>query len=131
MATNESLVQGKQVSLFRNKGDEMKCFYVVSALLHDSSPLGKLKRFDTEEEARDHAKNIIKLREEEGSYPIKFFVLRMCGQVNTDVYSRAEEEGSLVRRHLEAILNIQEKHQCQEMIEARPLPTYEQSRKLS
>lgn len=58
-----------------------KSFFVISALLDDSSPLGKLRRLPTEKEAIEHAKAIINRRAKEGNPPLAFHVLKVVSVV--------------------------------------------------
>lgn len=58
-----------------------KTFFVISALLQDSSRLGNLKRLDTEKQAIEHAKSVIERRRQEGSPEITFHVLKVVAIV--------------------------------------------------
>jgi hypothetical protein len=60
---------------------KQKSFYVVSALQHDSCPLGKLKRLDSEKEAIEHAKSVISRRASEGTHALAFYILKVCAVV--------------------------------------------------
>jgi hypothetical protein len=62
----------------------MKTFYVISALLPDSSPLGKLIRHDTEKQAVEHAKSVIEKRSSQGQPDIEFVVLKAVAKVGTE-----------------------------------------------
>lgn len=55
----------------------MKTFYVISALLRDSSQLGNLQRHSTEKDAIEHAKSVIEKRRQSGSPEIDFYVLKV------------------------------------------------------
>lgn len=60
---------------------KQKAFYVISALLDDSSTLGKLKRCETEAEAIAHAKSVIARRASQGDHPLTFHVLKVIMMV--------------------------------------------------
>lgn len=59
----------------------MKSFFIISALLNDSSQLGQVKRFNTEKEAIEHAKYVIGLRAKNGNHAIDFHVLKVVAKV--------------------------------------------------
>lgn len=58
-----------------------KSFYVISALLQDSTTLGNLKRWPTEKEAIEYAKEIIALRARDGKPTVGFHVLKVVSIV--------------------------------------------------
>jgi hypothetical protein len=60
---------------------KLKPFFVISALLDDSSPLGKLRRFVKEADAVAHAKDVIGRRAREGRPSITFHVLKVISIV--------------------------------------------------
>lgn len=62
---------------------KLKSFYVISALQHDSSPLGKLVRHATQKEAEQYADEVIKRRAREGSPSIPFHVLKVVSIVES------------------------------------------------
>lgn len=59
----------------------MKAFYVISALRPNSSTLGNLRKYETEEEAIEHAKEVIKQRSREGRDAMAFHILKVVGLV--------------------------------------------------
>lgn len=61
----------------------MKSFYVISALLNDSTPLDKLVRHETEAQAINHAKSIIEKRRNGGAVDIDFYILKVHAKVGT------------------------------------------------
>lgn len=62
----------------------MKSFYVVSALLSDSTQLGNLTKWKTEKEAIDRAKEVIELRRAQGSSDIDFYILKVTAKVGAE-----------------------------------------------
>lgn len=58
-----------------------KSFFVTSALRDDSSPLGKLQRHDSEQQALDHAKTVIDRRARTGLPSIEFFILKVTAVI--------------------------------------------------
>ncbi len=61
----------------------MKPFFVISALLEDSLPMGKLKRHTKQKDAIEHAKQVIERRRIEGARTISFHVLKVVAVVET------------------------------------------------